>query len=120
MVDGEPCPSERETRIERHGFDQQGGSLVDLGVKADARGCLVRELLMTQQQVVRFEILSRRLGELRLLLRLERHAQRLRDFARQLTLDGEDVLQLTVVALGPEMLVQPRIYQLRSDTHLIA
>jgi len=47
MVDGEPCPSERETRIERHRFNQQGGPLVDLGGKADAPGRLVRELLMT-------------------------------------------------------------------------
>ena len=39
---------------------------------------------------------------------------------RHLVLDGEDVLQLAIVALGPEMRVMGRVDQLRGDAHPVA
>src|SRR6202041_1056409 len=47
-------------------------------------------------------------------------AQRLRDTAGNLLLNGEDVLELPVVTLGPHGTPAGSFYQLRGDAHAVA
>src|ERR1700740_2473765 len=50
----------------------------------------------------------------------ERKLQRARDLGGELTLDGEEVVQLPVVALRPELLVGARIDQLGGNADATA
>ncbi len=53
-------------------------------------------------------------------LRRQRDAQGLGDAARDFLLDGEDILQLPVVTLGPDGMPRRGFDQLRGDAHAIA
>src|SRR5438270_6051836 len=54
----------------------------------------------------------------RLFFRREFRFQSSRDPLGYITLDGEDIRQVTVVGLGPEMCVRAHFYQLGRDAHL--
>src|SRR2546426_448119 len=80
-------------------------------------GPLVGVIAAKQIQVVRLGLVGRFLLEPLLLLRGQGRGQRARNLLRQLALHLENVEQLAVVRLAPELLRGPWIDQARNDPH---
>ena len=119
MLCGEPCPCEGEVRVQVHRFLKRGDAFLHAAGRAHSARCLVGEILMLEEEVVSLEVLGRALGKPGLFLGIERYAERARDLRGELALDGEDVLQLAVVALRPQVLVGIGVDQLRRNAHLV-
>ena len=73
-----------------------------------------------QVVVVGLQVLGRLARDRLLFLRRQGDAQRLRDAARDLVLDGEHVLELAVVALGPRRVAGAGLDELRRDPEAVA
>ena len=92
------------------------GTLEHAAGELDAAAAeLVEVLAAAQVVVVGLDIGLLRLADGALLLVSQHATQRLDDVARDLVLDGEHVLQLPVVALGPELVAVGDIHQLGGE-----
>ena len=103
---------ERIRRIQVEHLLEQGDGLSQL-----LAGALVPMMATFQVKVVRIHargrLLDRRQGALQ-----ELGAERNRDGAGELVLDGEDVVELSIVRLRPEVIAVRGIDELRHDSQL--
>ncbi len=81
---------------------------------------LVEELPAAEVELVRLDIVGAGLLDGPLFLLGEHHPKRLHDVLRDLVLHREDVLQVPVVTLGPEMISVGHVDQLRGDPEPVA
>ena len=116
--------SERRTRRHRPGK----GHLIDLRRTLKILDCLVQVVVRSpipeeaslQVALVRFRIHPARARQLFVLRRLNGDLDFSRDLPRQFTLKIENVSDVAIVALCPEVRVARRMNQLRRDPHAIA
>ena len=80
----------------------------------------VEEISTLEIRIVRLGIHARRSGQPRLLARGQLHVDLPGDGRRQFRLQRQHIARAALEALGPEMLVRPRVDQLRRDPHLVA
>ena len=73
-----------------------------------------------KHEIVRLEHFGRRPAEADLLGLGELHRHGANDLLGDLVLEGEDVADLAVVALGPEVIAGGRVHELRRDAHAVA
>ena len=73
-----------------------------------------------QVELVRFQVAGRLLAHALLFVGAQSRFQCSRNAQRDIGLNREDVREITIVRLRPEMLVALRIDQLRDDAHAIA
>src|ERR1019366_4066126 len=80
----------------------------------------VADLARLEPEVVGREVLGRLALDYLARLRRDRRLERVRDLLRELPLDREDVGQVAVVGLGPDVLVGRGADQLTGHPHLVA
>ena len=80
----------------------------------------IEEVSALEIRIVRLGIDARRGGQPRLLARRQPHVDLPGDRRRQFRLERQHVARAALEALGPEVLVRPRVDQLRRDPHLVA
>ena len=93
----------------------QGAGLGDRLARAAAQ-----KLACAHPAFVGFEVLGFAAAQVLLLDFAELDRQRFDDLLHHLVLDGEDVGQLAVVALGPQMAAARGVDELRGDAHAVA
>src|SRR4051812_34836714 len=80
----------------------------------------VRCLTSAQAELVCLEVLRRTCDERhRCVLDAERHLKLIDDASRDLVLNGEDVVEIAIESLAPELKAIVRIHELDGDTHPI-
>src|SRR5438034_3080578 len=111
----EASPSGREMRIEFYrSLEHLSGKLYAL-----ARP-LLEELPCTKIKLVCLHVLRRRFKETALLALGERETQRFNDTAGNFILDREDVFDLSVEPLRPQVITVPRVDELHGDADPVA
>ena len=111
--------SEEKGRVARYGLVQElhrfkESSLAPHGARD------LEEFFCLQVEIVGSQIRGWPLVDCTLFLWRQLGLKLFGDFLRNLALDGEDIRQIAVVSLRPEMRVVPRIDQLRVHPHTIA
>ena len=115
MIKTQSGISGRIGSIERDG-------LLEILAHAFVTGCVEIPPMITpfQIQLVRFSIFRRSRRDRALFRAAEFCLQRVRDFRRDVGFHREDVVELSIVTLGPEMRVALGIDELDVDAHAVA
>src|SRR5262245_38039085 len=109
-----------ERRIARHGLLQQIGCLQQIGSPISTGKRRQKKIFGVGVEIKRSDIRRRRLFNSTLLGWRKLRLQLVGDGFCNLALDSENVGQIAIVRLGPEMCIGARIDQLRVYSHTIA
>jgi len=83
-------------------------------------GELVELLTTAQEQVVAIDVVRARVRQRSRFALRQLDRERAHDLVRHVVLDGEDVLEVAVVALGPQVTAARRVDQLRRHAHTLS
>ena len=101
-------------RVELDGFLEELDRVFDA-----ALGQTIQVVLSAQAQVVGLDVARLPLRERDLLREAELELQRLDDLARDLLLDVEDVVELALVRIAPDLAVGLDVHELDRDSHRV-
>jgi hypothetical protein len=78
------------------------------------------ELAAAEKRIISIDVGRLAFGKARLFCWAERHFERVDDPARDIVLDLENIGQIAVVTIAPEMSAAFRVDELRGDAHALA